>query len=206
MTRGGKKKRRAGKDFKKSFIKTKWLTGEITQASKWQWQKKAAKEKTDDGSVGVVSSSPGSMSSLSASSPLCEFQALDQFLATGRMPTAPSKVEKPHMPEVKERILKALTGKPMEEVCENAGIHGVMAVNNLVDHGLLTIITLFCEGDLQNSKPFRDELKNDFGVASPDSMKSFLYFNELLKRAAVSSPPLLSSSNLQGIVSEVTDV
>ena len=81
------------------------LTGKITQASKKQRLEQAAKEKAgkrkgSNGSEGLEggeaaggssTTSPGSLSSLSASTPLSELQALDHYLATGRMPKAPSK-------------------------------------------------------------------------------------------------------------------
>jgi hypothetical protein len=62
------------------------LTAKIQSAAK----RKRGEGKDDGG--GAKASSPGSVSTLSAASPLTELQALDQYLATGRVPKTPLSV------------------------------------------------------------------------------------------------------------------
>ena len=61
------------------------------------------------------------LSSLSASTPPSELQALNVYLATGRMPKAPSKGMKVNA-HVEKSLLEKLAGKPMNDVVKRVGI------------------------------------------------------------------------------------
>ena len=153
---------------------------------------------------GSSTTSPGSLSSLSASTPLSELQALDHYLATGRMPKAPTKGTKVNLAGDKESLLTSLAGTSMNGIAERAGIVDLLARDILRELGLEMIVHVFFECG-RNGKEFRAEMKELDKHLTPDnSMRMFMYFQKLLAPSTPSfssSPPLLA-----GIVTDVSDV
>lgn len=149
---------------------------------------KRKRERADDGGGARASTSPsslasGSVSSLSASSPLTELQALDQYLQTGRIPTTnivAKTPERSEQPDDKEFLFKELEGMPVGEFLEACGVQDLVAEASIRKEGVEVITTLFCECDNRSSKPFRTEMAL-FNIDASAAMKLFLFFTKLLK-------------------------
>ena len=113
---------------------------------------------------------------------MTELEALDHFLANGRLPTSATLAAKPKDDNegLKDLLLKDLEGMTVDDFAEACGIRDVLSVENIRELGIEMMVTLFCECDINNSKLFRNEMKS-FDVNAADAMKMFLYFNKLRK-------------------------